>query len=392
MDISKYQGPGGRGSRNMRCGRGGRGYKPIKETVMRENISVPVEIVENTLSYLQKQYFLSKFPNENVKLSYETVAPKKVSSIEYDLCLAIPYGKKAYIWFTYYYATPICLLLELNRENNISDHISILSYGKKEIPIDFELGTILSGTIYEKENDINNDNHFTGDTIEKIIFLDDIHMHKGMLISRYVFREKTGFIYHFFQQMSSSTIFSIKMPVLWNSEQPTPTDIPYNVRHIQHRSTLKIMPHLNITTTRKPTWAPTIIADSTIFMKEYRFDYSKPIYKKTAIFYVKADIAYDVYYLGSLDKNGNIAFFQHSLIMNYKTSIILNGIFRNIRENQCLDLIEESDDETDFENVREDKYVDLEKQVLMVCSFHSKFKKWMPISISTEKPTTIAML
>jgi len=386
MDISRYQGPGGRGSRNMR---GGRGCKPV----MREKTQTQMpslEIVENTLSSLQKQFFLSKFPNENVKLSYETVAPKKVSSTDYDLCLAIPYGKKAYIWFTYYNATPICLLLELNRENNISDNISILSYGKNDIPKDFELGTILSGTIYEKENDIQN----PVDMTEKIFFLDDIHMHRGMFISKYVFREKTGFIYHFFQQISSFySLFFIKMPVLWHSEQPTPTNIPYNVRHIQHRSTFKIIPHLNVTTTRKPTWAPTSIAtDSTIYMKEYRFDYSKPIYRKNAFFYVKADIAYDVYYLGALDKKDTVVFFQHSLVMNYKTSIFLNGIFRNIRENRCLDLIEESDDESDFENVREDKYVDLEKQVLMECTFHSKFKKWMPIAISTGKPTSIAML
>jgi hypothetical protein len=152
------------------------------------------------------------------------------------------------------------------------------------------------------------------------------------------------------------------------------------------------MPHINVTTGRKPVWAPTIIADSTICMKEYKFNYSKPIYRKNAFFYVKADIAYDVYYLGALDKTGSIVYFQHSLIMNYKTSILLNGIFRNIRENRCLDLIEESDDESDFENVREDKYVDLEKRVLMECVFHSKFRKWMPIGIVVEKPSLLELL
>jgi hypothetical protein len=397
MDISKYRGPGGRGSRTMRGGRGEKSQRYNKKREpsihMEKPNTMSIEIVDNTLSSLQKQFFLSKFPSENVKLSYETVAPKKVSSTEYDLCLAIPFGKKAYIWFTYYYTTPICLLLELNRDNNISDNIVILSC---KIPMDLELGTIISGTIYEKETDSDLPID-TEAVVEKIFLLDDIHLHKGISVSKFVFREKTGFIYDFLLQISTtvfSTNFTIKLPVLWNSEQPMPTDIPYNIRHIQHRSTFKIIPHLNVTTTRKPVWAPNILADSTIYMKDYRFDYSKPIYRKNAFFYVKADIAYDVYYLGSVDMNGDIQFFQHSLIMNYKTSILLNSLFRKIRENLCLDSIEESDDESDFENIREDKYVDLEKQILMECTFHSKFKRWMPISVSTTigKPTLLSSL
>ena len=59
----------------------------------------------------------------------------------------------------------------------------------------------------------------------------------------------------------------------------------------------------------------------------------------------------------------------------------MNNIFRNIKENKNLDLIEESDDEDDFENTNVDKYVDLNKTVLMECIFHNRFKKWIPIKI-----------
>ena len=387
MDISKYRGVGGRGSRNMRGGRGG-GIVRIPK------ISLPNEI-SNPLTPLQKQFFLSAFPTDIVKLSYETVAPKKVSSPEYDLCLAIPFGKKAYIWFTYYYATPICLLFELNRENQISDQISLLAYGKDTIPVDFDLGTVVSGTIYEKEADPDLAID-PNSVLERVFIMDDVHIYKGLVVSKFIFREKTGFIYDFLMNVSAIPVsLMIRLPVLWNSVEEQPGSIPYNIRHIQHRSTSKIMPHINVTMGRKPVWAPTIIADSTIYMKEYKFNYSKPIYRKPAYFYVKADIAYDVYYLGALDKMGDVVYFQHSLIMNYKTSILLNGIFRKIRENDCLDLIEESDDESDFENVREDKYVDLEKRVLMECVFHSKFKKWMPVGVvasELEKPSLLELL
>ena len=381
MDISKYRGVGGRGSRNMRGGRGELGSKFVPN--LAETQTLPIEI-SNPLTSLQKKYFSSAFPNDTVKLSYETVSPKKVSSIEHDLCLAIPFGKKGYVWFTYYYTTPICLLFELNRENQISDQISLLCFGRSMIPIDFDLGTIISGTIYEKEVDLELPMN-TNSILECVFIMDDVHMYKGMAISNFVFREKTGFIHDFFINIAKIPHLNIKLPVLWNSAEEQPIDIPYNIRHIQHRSSLKIMPHINVTTGRKPVWTPTIITDSTICMKEYTFNYSKPAFRKSAFFYVKADIAYDVYYLGALDKNGEVVYFQHSLIMNYKTSILLNGIFRNIRENRCLDLIEESDDESDFENVRDDKYVDLEKQVLMECMFHLKFRKWMPISMITNE-------
>jgi hypothetical protein len=402
MEQSKYSG-GGRGSRQMMGGRGGRNRFQSKNYLNKtqnkneyEKKTIPPTIeLSNPLSSLQTQYFSSIFPNDIVKLSYETVAPKKVSSPEYDLCLAIPFGKKAYIWFTYYYSTSICLLLELNRENQIGDHISCIASGIN-IPKDFELGTIVSGTIYEKEIDPDvpiDPNAVT----ERIFIVDDIHLHKGLSISKFVFREKTGFIYDFFLRFTNANMnipnISIKLPVLWNpSSNEQPVDIPYNIRHIQYRCTNKILPHLNVTMNRKPVWCPTITIDSSVYIKDYKFDYGKPIYKKSAYFYVKPDIAYDVYYLGALDMNGNIVYFQHLLIMNYNTSILLNSLFRNIRENQNLDAIEESDDEEDFENIREDKYVDLEKIIVMECVFHSKFRRWMPIGISNEKSTLLHLL
>ena len=35
----------------------------------------------------------------------------------------------------------------------------------------------------------------------------------------------------------------------------------------------------------------------------------------------------------------------------------MNSLFRNIKENKNIDYIEESEDESDFENTSEDKYV-----------------------------------
>jgi len=54
----------------------------------------------------------------------------------------------------------------------------------------------------------------------------------------------------------------------------------------------------------------------------------------------------------------------------------MNGIFRKIKENVNLDAIEESDD------VAEDRYVDLTKEVWMEFGFLPKFKKWLPVKIA----------
>ncbi len=59
----------------------------------------------------------------------------------------------------------------------------------------------------------------------------------------------------------------------------------------------------------------------------------------------------------------------------------MNSLFRNIRENINIDYGEESEDEDDFQNVRPDKYVDLNKTYYMNCVYNAKFKKWVPVNV-----------
>jgi len=62
----------------------------------------------------------------------------------------------------------------------------------------------------------------------------------------------------------------------------------------------------------------------------------------------------------------------------------MNKIFRNIIENENIDLIEESDDENEFENISDNKFLkNIEKP--MECIFNEKFKSWIPLSINKIK-------
>ena len=85
-----------------------------------------------------------------------------------------------------------------------------------------------------------------------------------------------------------------------------------------------------------------------------------------------------IYRLFAYGKNNTLVYINTAFIPDYKTSVFMNSIFRNIKENKNLDYIEESDDEEDFQNINEDKYVDLHKKVQMECVFHYKFKRWVP--------------
>ena len=57
----------------------------------------------------------------------------------------------------------------------------------------------------------------------------------------------------------------------------------------------------------------------------------------------------------------------------------MNKLFRKIKENDNLDLLEESDSEDEFENIDIDKYVNLDKILKFKCVFNPIIKKWQPL-------------
>jgi len=176
-----------------------------------------------------------------------------------------------------------------------------------------------------------------------------------------------------------------ELPEKW-SAQPS-----YITHHVQYRCLNQSAPYFNVIPTRKSlnlvSSASTNLnvihnQKSSLFLQNYdihpRMDYSKTQYQYPTAFIVTADIQFDVYHLFAYGRNKQIVYCGIAGVPNLKTSVFLNNIFRRIRENQNLDAIEESDDEEDFENTNNDKWVDLHKQVQMECRFHSKFKRWIP--------------
>jgi hypothetical protein len=156
----------------------------------------------------------------------------------------------------------------------------------------------------------------------------------------------------------------------------------YPVHNIQYRSFYDILQYLNVFLNRKINKQNESKKTTTLFeTMKYKMDFSKPQYRMAAVFQVTADIQFDIYHLFAYGKNKLPVYYNVAYVPNYKSSVFLNGLFRNIRENRNLDYIEESEDEDEFENIKEDKYVNINKILLMECVFNNKFKRWIPLRV-----------
>lgn len=339
------------------------------------------------LDYQQKQTLLKRFPE--FELSYETVSHKKVSC-DYHLALAISTGKKYFAWFTFENVNDVCYLMELNKEKKISKITKVTSLFHNILCT----GTILYGTVIDGTHD------------KQLQFVvEDIYMYKGMFLKQMCFGLKihylkecfSKYIVQRFSENEQNTQVYFALTYMWyvdNMDEYICEVIPehiqkrlgYTPHHIQYRELHKIAPYVNINLCIKPiqVHTQTTTLKRIIPSKLYFMDFNKPQYKLKTVFQVCADIQYDIYHLYAFGKNKNPIYYNVAYIPNYKTSVFMNSLFRNIRENSNLDWIEESDDEEDFEDLREDKYVDLNKIINIECVFQPKFKKWIPLRVMDE--------
>ena len=110
-------------------------------------------------------------------------------------------------------------------------------------------------------------------------------------------------------------------------------------------------------------------------------------FNETIVFEIKPDIQNDIYHL-YCSKN---EYYGIACIPDFKTSVMMNKLFRKIKENDDLDKLEESDDEDEFENPNVDKFVYLDNLYKFECQFNKRFKKWVPCKLvnNNAKPSNI---
>ena len=292
------------------------------------------------------------------EFSYETVSHKNVPE-SYNLALAIPSGKKCCVWFSFDHMGDHMYLLDLNKDKKIVKTTPIES----SFDVTLAYGTMLYGAVIPETN---------------AFIIEDVFIYKGAPMKTLNVGRKLYYIHDFLEHhMPKSESITFSMPAFWFGTDPEP-EIPYAVHHIQYRSLTSVVPYLNVPVNKKPiidkNVTPTFVQQSTA-----RPDFNKFQYKSPTVFQVTADTRYDIY---NLFAHGDV-FYNVAHVPGYKTSVMMNRIFRKIRENENLDFIEESDDETDFENADCNRYVDLKKKVLMECVFSNKFKRWVPVRFAS---------
>ena len=109
---------------------------------------------------------------------------------------------------------------------------------------------------------------------------------------------------------------------------------------------------------------------------------------RNAIFKVTPDIEPDIYNLFAYN-DGMEQYYDIAFIPDYTTSVMMNKLFRKIKENDNLDALEESDNEEEFEDPSEDKYVYLDRFFKMNCQYNQKHKRWVPISLADKNDRII---
>ena len=322
------------------------------------------------LTTLQIKQINYNFPK--VELPYETTGNSTISP-DYNIALAIPYGKKAFLWFTFENENDVCYMIDINKNKQLTPS----SMTHTDPYNSLSLGTILYGT------------RILDQTTQKSIFIiEDIIMFKGLYMNKTIFYNKSLYIKHVIEYMSLRKIDCVLcFPLMWEINDKQPDIIAYQVHHIQYRTLNMIKPYLNIENARKTS---NIVKDNNnnntnilIHHKiNHYIDYTKPQYKLSTWFQCYADIQNDIYHLYAIGKNNLPTYYNIACIPDYNTSVFMNNIFRNIRENNNIDYIEESEDEDEFQNTNIDKYVDTNRMVIMECIFNYKFHKWVPVNKS----------
>jgi hypothetical protein len=257
---------------------------------------------------------------------YDYIYHNKVDSL---YCYAVPHGKKYLAWFTLYKSKPICFLIELKHNNIDKVIVKPISFNKQ-----LSLNTLLYGVLYNNNFIIEDIFYFRGENL----------LHKNNINKLSIYRQLFKFSLNKHILVKHQVTFSLPIFSL-DHNYLDKAIIPYK------------------------TYGVCFVYLNKYCLKKQSIDVN---YK---LFNVKADKINDIYYLFSKDNK----LYDIALVDSFKTSKYLNNLFRKIKENNNLDLLEESDDEEVFENISDNKYILKVDSIEMLCYYNKKCNKWVPI-------------
>ena len=288
------------------------------------------------------------------KLSYENQSHKIVYNA--DLIIAIPKGQKCFAWFTNYQNKNVCILIHMNGLKPTTAYITNCCFSTELV-----YGTVLYGTKF-------NGNLFA---------MEDIFVYKGKNVMRNTWEAKfklfDDLLTNNLKQVSYNNKFTVfGMPVFGTNYETVMKSTTYPIYHVQFRR------WQNVNNSHYYIGKNEVVNKNTNIQNINRV--SKQV--REAVFLVRPDVQNDIYHLFCYDNSLKASLLEHDVagIPDYKTSVLMNKLFRNIKENRNLDALEESDDEDEVT-------VFMERELVMKCVYNNKYKKWCPIA-ETKEPIT----
>lgn len=287
------------------------------------------------------------------ELSYAIDRHRKV---EPDAFLVAPRGGRALLWFCSHDGDDACYSFRLDgrRQSRPTREMGCFSH-------ELCAGTLLYGVLQEQDQKGG-----------KRFMCEDVLWCKGDRVERFSLRRKICLLQDIFDRglgpVPSTRYMDIALPV-WSESAEEAERIAnacaYPCRGVfayaSHLPGLRPLPRDRVH--RRVVSAPRRVP---------------PSVGKHAVLVAQACIEPDTYSLLARGPDSLVRVGRAS-VPSIKTSVMMNRFLRKIKENENLDLLEESDSDEEFEDIAEDRYIHGSRYVAFKCAYNVRHQGWEPI-------------
>ena len=383
-----------------------------------------ISIDRRDVSVLQSKLFHSP-PGSSMKISYEINTYKKVSASGFYI---IPRGKKCIVWLTVYKGTQEAIFFDVDpRDHSKIKFVSIRAiHPSQQFHFDdFQgSGTVLYGTLFTH-----------GPDQQQFFAVENIHVYENACVDHLNVVQKDELLYTLFSKSGSpSTTRPVNVRVHTQTQvlfgvavkcgtyaealkvANTPSIVPYSVYAIQGRFHTQTdnKYYQNCQSqgggdkyTLKPQGGdkrpikllcggggehplkPLCVGGGEHPLKPLCAGSNTFHQGGGKLFIVCPQPLVDTYTLRCPISNAVEPEPAH--VGDYKTSVLLNSIFRTVRENASLDAAEESEDEEVFQASQQmhiEGYISSSSsppERAMICTYNYKFKRWVPLRLGPNQ-------
>jgi len=325
-------------------------------------------------------YVRNNFPN--IKPCYENYLNNYSPPPSYDFCYATPVGNKSYIWITTVESKNFCFIIVTNNnKTNINDIKNLNNHNFQIyiLPVFFNCTLATQTLIIATKFNISH---------QTFITFDDIYFYKGNNTFNFSFSQKLQIFDILLNQEITIKPYKhilLGLPIIsnnYNQLLQNISNLQYKIYAIKFKTsdskTIKNILFSQEITYSLPYYQNHITQSRNINNISNHSKHVQHVHQsQIKDLFVKPTIdmdTYHAYYNVQCLENDSCGMLH---INNLKSSFHMNSIFRKVKENSNLDLLEESDDEDNYQNSYGN--IDPNTPIKITCIFNSSFNKWQPL-------------